>query len=113
MKFLSKYRNPVTPEEKKKRKKDWLLLILSGIVLGISFPPFPFPFTLLIFVGLIPYFIVISKRTTLASINKATFIFSLIFSLVTIYWVGSWSSEADPYLMLAGVALILAYPVLC
>ncbi len=110
MKFLLKYRNPVTPEEKKKRKKDWLLLILSGIVLGISFPPFPFPFTLFIFVGLIPYFIVISKRTTLASINKATFLFSLIFSLVTIYWVGSWSSEADPYLMLAGVALILAYP---
>jgi len=30
--------------------------------------------------------------------------------LVTIYWVGSWSSEADPYLMLAGVALLLAYP---
>lgn len=110
MKFLSKYRIPVTPEEKKQRKKDWLLLILSGIILGISFPPFPFPFTLLIFVGLIPYFIVISKRTTLASINKATFIFSLIFSLVTIYWVGSWSSKADPYLMLAGVALMFAYP---
>ncbi|MCW8803444.1 MAG: apolipoprotein N-acyltransferase [Ignavibacteriaceae bacterium] len=110
MKFLSKYRIPVTPEEKKQRKNDWLLLILSGIVLGISFPPFPFPFTLLIFIGLIPYFIVISKRTTLASINKATFIFSLIFSLVTIYWVGSWSSEADPYLMLAGAALLLAYP---
>ncbi len=74
------------------------------------FHRFPFPFTLLIFVGLIPYFIVINKRTTLASISKATFLFSLVFSLVTIYWVGSWSSEADPYLMLAGVALLLAYP---
>lgn len=110
MKFLSKYRIPVTPEEKKQRKKDWLLLILSGIVLGISFPPFPFPFTLLIFVGLIPYFIIISKRTTLLSINKATFLFSFFFSITTIYWVGSWSSNADPYLMLAGVALMFAYP---
>ncbi|MFI5237863.1 MAG: apolipoprotein N-acyltransferase, partial [Ignavibacteriales bacterium] len=45
-----------------------------------------------------------------ASISKATFLFSLVFSLITIYWVGSWSSEADPYLMLAGVALLLAYP---
>ena len=27
LKFLSKYRTPVTPEEKKQRKKDWLLLI--------------------------------------------------------------------------------------
>jgi apolipoprotein N-acyltransferase len=108
--FLSKYKIPITPIEKKQRKKDRLLLILSGIVLGVSFPPVPFPFTLLIFVGLIPYFIVINKRTTLATISKATFLFSLVFSLVTIYWVGSWSSEADPYLMLAGVALLLAYP---
>jgi len=110
LKFLSKYRIHVTPEEKKQRKKDWLLLILSGIVLGISFPPFPFPFTLLIFVGLIPYFAVMKKRTTLVSINKATFIFSFFFSITTIYWVGSWSSDADPYLMLAGAALLFAYP---
>jgi len=110
LKFLSKYRIPITPEENKQRRKDWLLLILSGIVLGISFPPFPFPFTILIFIGLIPYFIVLKKRTTLASINKATFLFSFFFSITTIYWVGSWSSEADPYLMLAGVALLFAYP---
>jgi apolipoprotein N-acyltransferase len=110
LKFLSKYRIPVTPEERKQRRKEWLLLIVSGIILGISFPPFPFPFTLLIFVGLIPYFIVIKKRTTLASINKATFLFSFFFSITTIYWVGSWSADADPYLMLAGAALLLAYP---
>jgi len=100
----------LTPEEKRQRRKDWLLLILSGVVLGISFTPFPFPFTTLIFIGLIPYFIVLKKRTTLASINKATFLFSFFFSITTIYWVGSWSSEADPYLMLAGAALLLAYP---
>jgi apolipoprotein N-acyltransferase len=110
LKFLSKYRIHLTPEEKSQRKKDRLLLILSGVVLGISFPPFPFPVTLLIFIGLIPYFIVIKKRTTLASINKATFLFSFFFSITTIYWVGSWSADADPYLMLAGAALLLAYP---
>ncbi|HSW55456.1 MAG TPA: apolipoprotein N-acyltransferase [Ignavibacteriaceae bacterium] len=110
MKFLSKYRIPVTPEERKERRKEWLLLIVSGIILGISFPPFPFPFTLLIFIGLIPYFIVLKKRTTLASISKATFLFSFFFSVTSIYWVGSWSADADPYLMLAGAALLLAYP---
>jgi len=108
--FLSKYRNPLTPEEKKQKRKDRLLLILGGVFLGISFPPVPFPLTLLIFVGLIPYFIVIKRRTTFASISSATFLFSFVFSLVTIYWVGSWSSEADPYLMMSGVALLLAYP---
>ncbi|MBV6422178.1 MAG: Apolipoprotein N-acyltransferase [Ignavibacteriaceae bacterium] len=110
MKLFFKYKVQLSPEEKKQRRKERLLLILSGIILGISFPPFPFPFTLLIFVGLIPYFIVIKRRTTLASISSATFLFSLVFSLITIYWVGSWSSEADPYLMLAGVALLLVYP---
>lgn len=110
MKLFSKYRVLATPEEKKQRKQDRLQLILSGITLGIAFPPVPFPLTLFIFIGLIPYFIVIKKRTTLASISSATFLFSLVLSLVTIYWVGSWSSEADPYLMLAGVALLLAYP---
>jgi len=110
VKFFSKYKVPLSSEEKKERRKDWGLLIIAGIVLGISFPPFPFPFTLLIFIGLIPYFSVLKKRSTLASISRATFLFSLVFSLVTIYWVGSWSSEADPYLMMAGVALLLVYP---
>ena len=110
LKFFSKYKIPTTQEKESKGKKIGFYFNFSGIVLGVSFPPIPFPFTLLIFVGLIPYFIVINKRTTLASISKATFLFSLVFSLVTIYWVGSWSSEADPYLMLAGVALLLAYP---
>ncbi|NNJ51877.1 MAG: apolipoprotein N-acyltransferase [Ignavibacteriaceae bacterium] len=99
-----------SPEEKKRLKNDWLLLILSGILLGLAFPPLPFPFTLLIFIGLIPYFIVIQQRTTLASISRATFLFSFVFSIITIYWVGSWSSEADPFLMMAGAALLFAYP---
>lgn len=110
MKFFSKYREPLSQDQKKLRKKDWLLLIFSGIILGISFPPFPFPFTLLIFGGLIPYFIVIKRRTSLASISRATFLFSFFFSINTIYWVGSWSSEADPFLMMGGAALLLAYP---
>jgi apolipoprotein N-acyltransferase len=110
LKLLSKYKTPVTPEVKKQRRRDWLLLTLSGIILGIAFHPFPFPITLLIFIGLIPYFIVLKRRTTLASISRATLIFSLIFSIVTIYWVGSWSSQADPFLMMGGAALLLAYP---
>jgi apolipoprotein N-acyltransferase len=96
--------------ERKQRKNDWPLLILSGVLSGLAFPPFPFPFTLLIFIGLIPYFIVIKKRTTLVSISRATFLFAFVFSLLTIYWVGSWSSESDPFLMMGGAALLLAYP---
>jgi apolipoprotein N-acyltransferase len=108
---LNLFKKPyISPEEKTQRKNDWLLLIFSGVLLGLAFPPFPFPFTLLIFVGLIPYFIVIRRRTTLAAISRATFLFSFVFSILTIYWVGSWSSEADPFLMMGGAALLFAYP---
>lgn len=110
MKLFLKYRNPLTPEEKRQRKKELLLLVLSGLILGISFPPFPFPFTLWIFFGLVPYLYVLNNRTGLASISRATFIFGFVFSLVTVYWVGSWQPEADSFLMIAGVALLFTLP---
>ncbi|NNG27129.1 MAG: apolipoprotein N-acyltransferase, partial [Ignavibacteriaceae bacterium] len=110
MKLFKKYRTPLTQEEKKRRNKEWLLLVLSGILLGISFTPFPFPFTLLIFIAFLPYFSILEKRTSLASISRATFFFTFGFGLITLYWVGSWQSSADPFLMMGGGALLLAYP---
>lgn len=110
MKLFQKYRIPLSSKEKKSRNKEWLLLVLSGILLGASFTPFPFPFTLLIFIAFLPYLSVLEKRTSLASISRATFIFTFVFSLFTLYWVGSWQSSADPFLMMGGGALLLAYP---
>ena len=110
MKLLSKYRTPKTEEEKKKLKKERLLLVLSGILIGISFPPFPFPFTLLLFVGFIPYLYVLENRKTLSEINRATYLMTFVLALVTVYWVGSWQSEADPFLMMGGSAMLFALP---
>jgi len=110
LKLFQKYKTPLSRKEKKRRNKEWLLLILSGILLALSFTPFPFPFTLLIFIAFLPYLSVLEKRTSLASISRATFIFTFIFSLLTLYWVGSWQSSADPFLMMGGGALLLAYP---
>ena len=110
MKLLSKYRIPKTVEEKKKLNKDRILLILSGILIGISFPPFPFPFTLLLFVGFIPYLHVLKSRKTLSEINRATYLMTFVMTLITVYWVGSWQSEADPFLMMGGSAMLLALP---
>jgi len=91
-------------------RKERLFLILSGVLLGISFPPLPFPFTLLLFVGFVPYLIVLKNRQSLAEINRATYLMSFVFCLVTVYWVGSWQEEADPFLMMGGGALLLALP---
>ncbi len=113
MKFLfTKYREPLTDEEKKQRKKERYLLVLSGILMGCGFPPFPFPFSLLLFFGLVPYFYVLERRKSLAEINKATYLTFLVFNVITLYWVGSWQKAADPFLMIAGGVLVFFNPIL-
>lgn len=93
-----------------KKSSERLLLILSGILFGISFPPFPFPITLLIFFFLIPYLFAIKNKTSLAEINKLSYLTFLTLSVITLYWVGSWQSKADPFLMIGGGVLLFFYP---
>ena len=111
MKLFRKNNLLVPPEKKYEIRKDRLLLVLSGVLMGIGFPPFPFPFSLLLFVGLIPYFIVIEKKQTLGEINRATYLTFFIFTIITLYWVGSWQKQADPFLMIAGTALMFVNPL--
>ncbi|MCH7827587.1 MAG: apolipoprotein N-acyltransferase [Bacteroidetes bacterium] len=102
----------LSPEEKVKRKKERLLLLLSGTLLGLSFPPFPFPFQLLMFFALIPFLYVVEQRKGLAEINKASYLTFFIFNLITIYWVGSWQTGTDLFLMIAGGVLLFFSPLL-
>jgi len=100
----------VTAEKSKKGKNDILLLLLSGILLAMAFPPISFYY--LIFVGLIPYFIVLEKRETLAEINRATYFMAFVFSLLTVYWVGGFTIGKDYYLMISGFVLLFFNPLL-
>jgi len=100
---------PLTPDQKKERSKDLLLGLLSGILLGLSYPPIPLPF--LSFVSLIPFLFVLEKRDTLLSINRVTYYTLFFFNLITLYWVGSWTKEADTFLMISGVALLFFNPL--
>lgn len=102
---------PLSVEEKKARNRDRFLLVCSGLLLALSFPPMPFPFTMIIFIALIPYLMVIEKREKLIEINHATYLMGFVFSLFSLYWVGSWQKEADPFLMISGILLIFVNPV--
>ena len=79
--------------------------------MGLSFPPFPFPCQLLMFVGLVPYFLVLERREKLIDLNRASYIMGFVLSLITLYWVGSWQKEADTFLMISGGLLIFVNPV--
>ncbi len=109
MKFLFSKKD-LTLEEKKGIRKDRFLLILSGMLFGISFTPFPFPFTLLLFVAFVPYFFAVTNRQTLLKVNSASYLTFFVMSLTTVFWVGSWQSAADPFLMISGVVLVLFLP---
>lgn len=54
---------------------------------------------------------VIEKREGLGNINRATYLMAFVFGLLTLYWVGSWQSTADPFLMISGALLIFVNPV--
>ena len=97
-------------KDKKTIRKEQLLALLSGLLMGASFPPGPLYF--LSFIALVPLFFVWQKRNSLASINRATYFFGLGFTLVTLYWVGSWTKDADPFLMISGTVLIFFNPLL-
>lgn len=108
MKLFRKYGIPKTPEQRKEIKKQILLAVLGGVLLGLSFPPVPLPF--LAFFAFVPFFYVLEKRESLASVNRISYVFLFFFCLITIYWVGSWTKEADPFLMISGGLLIFANP---
>lgn len=109
MKNLFKFKK-LSSEEKKQLRKERFLLVLSGILFGISFTPFPFPFPILLFVAFIPYFFVVEKRHSLLKVNSASYLTFFVMSLITVYWVGSWQSESDPFLMISGVVLVFFLP---
>ncbi len=109
MKFLFK-KQGLSLEEKKERRNERLLLILTGILFGISFTPFPFPFPLLLFVAFVPYFFVITNKKTLLRVNSASYLAFFVMSLISVFWVGSWQSSADPFLMISGVVLVFFLP---
>ncbi len=109
MNFLKKNRLLLLPGQKKERNRNLLLGTASGIMLGLSFPPIPFPF--LVFFALIPYFFVLEKKENLFSVNRFTYFTLFFFNLITLYWIGSWTKEADKFLMISGAALLVFNPL--
>ncbi|MBZ0182219.1 MAG: apolipoprotein N-acyltransferase [Melioribacteraceae bacterium] len=108
--MFKKFKIPLTPEERIKRRNHLLLGLLSGILLGISFPPIPL--WILTFAALVPYFLVLEEKEGLAEINRFTYFTMFFFNLITLYWVGSWTKDADPFLMISGTVLMFFNPLL-
>ena len=83
--------------------------ILSGILLGFSFPPFHIEG--IAFVALIPFLYALEGATSYREILKLTYFSFLAFNIIAIYWIGGWNKQTDPFMMIGGGALVVGHPL--
>ncbi len=90
-----------------KFNKQIYYAILSGVLLGLSFPPFPFfP---LAFIAFIPLFVSFELNYS-SKIFLRSYLTFFTFCGLTNWWIGSWQSNTDPFLMASGIALSIVHP---
>ncbi len=88
-----------------------LLALASGVLLGLSFPPYPFG--LLSVVAYVPLMVLWADRVPQfrkRHIVGHTYLTFFVFHGLTNWWVGSWQAHTDPYLMASGIALWIGHP---
>ena len=91
------------------RRVRWGLLILAGVMLGLSFPPSPLG--ILACFGLVPLLIVLADEPSLRRGLQYSYVTFLVFHLLTLNWTGGYAHAKDPYMMLAGAVTMLAHPL--
>lgn len=87
----------------------YFLLVLSGVMLGFSFPPFHTGvFAAFAFV---PLFIVFEEMRSIGKSFRASYVAFFVFSFLSLWWVGGFIHGKDLYLMMAGTSLLIAHPL--
>lgn len=85
------------------------LALLSGIMLGGSFPPSQFG--ILACFGLLPLLVALSGLARLRSTLKISYAAMLVFHVITLNWTGGYAHGNDPYMMIAGGMTMLLHPL--
>jgi len=87
------------------QRKKLLVGLLSGLLLALSFPPYPF--FLFAFIGLVPLLYVFN------SVRRRWLLVYLVFFIyhyATNWWISSWQKDTDPYLFVSGFAVAIVHP---
>jgi len=90
-------------------KGDYALALLSGAMLGFSFPPFRLG--LLACVGLVPLLVSLGRTTRLRRTLRLTYVAMLAFHVITLNWTGGYVHGNDPYMMIAGAVTMIVHPL--
>jgi apolipoprotein N-acyltransferase len=103
----------VTPDSSRidlsRTPPTWLLLLLSGLLLGLAYPPNPVG--LFGSIGLVPLLIAVERARSYREVIKWSYLSLLLFSALSSWWVGSWQAKADTFLMISCVLLVVIHPL--
>ena len=86
-----------------------MVCVLSGVLLGCSFPPFPLGF--LACFGLVPLLVVLSDVDQYWPALRLTYIAMVVFHVITLNWTGGYVHGHDMYMMIAGAVTMLVHPL--
>ena len=92
----------------KPRTYRLILASLTGLMLGLAFPPVPTGVTATL--AFVPFFILFESIDRYATGFRYSYLVFFIFNLVTLYWAGGFAFCKDIYQMIAGTLLLLAHP---
>jgi apolipoprotein N-acyltransferase len=85
-----------------------LLAVISGVLLGLSFPPLPT--AVFAYIGFVPLLILFSRLDGMLRTLRYSYVTFFVFNMVSLYWVGGFTHGRDPYLMAAGAGLMVFHP---
>ncbi len=87
----------------------YLLAVLSGVLLGLSFPPFPLG--LFACVGLVPLLIVLNAFPHPKQTFRFMYVALFVFHVITLNWTGDYVEANDVYMMIAGAVTMVVHPL--
>ena len=96
------------PQRKNLARVRIVLCVLSGAMLGLSFPPSSVG--VLACFGLVPLLIVLADIQETRVALRYVYLAMVVFHLITLNWTGGYSHANDPYMMIAGAITMLLHP---
>ncbi|MDZ7773469.1 MAG: apolipoprotein N-acyltransferase [Balneolaceae bacterium] len=89
--------------------KPWVLSVLAGVLLGLSFPPFPFP--ILSFLGIFLILRIVDLSDSARQAAQYTWVGFIIWNSIVTYWLLMASVAAGAAAILANAA-VMTLPVM-
>lgn len=101
--------NETTPLAIDRTPPTWVLLLASGLLLGLAYPPNPIG--LFGSIGLVPLLLALERAGSYKQLFRWSYLSLFLFSALSSWWVGSWQAKADPFLMISCILLIIIHPL--